>query len=223
MTKKSEPSQGFPKFTRKSSSPDELKLFRSALSQLKKQGLIAKSIDARSARPYFVRGGKTLAELVNKNSSKLTPPVSKSKSPTSKLPPSKPVKKPHLLPKRSPIAFRDLPTKGRSLATVLKDMEANSAKFDAMKRDNEYWAFRIAGTDSRHIFRTAELMVQDAFKYGAGKGPYGNKDVFHSRYRSENLFDKIELIRWTGGISEWGNQRHVKKTKKKSDKRRRKK
>lgn len=223
----------FPQLRRTNPTSSELRLFRSAVSQLKKQGIIKASVDARSARPYFVRGGKTLAEVVNKNRSKLTVPKSvtlpktlsespakpastntrKISTPVSVAPSTAKTAAPNLLPKakKNSIGIRDFPTKAKSLSTVFHEMLKDPAKFDALKNPKEYWGFRIAGTDSRGVYPNVETMIEDAFRYGVGMGPYGSRDVFHNRYKSDQLFDKIELIRWNGNNSTWKPRRRIKK------------
>jgi hypothetical protein len=189
--------------TKKSLSGSNLREFRSYVSQLKKQGVIPKSVDARSARPYFKRGGKTLAEIVNRNHAKLTP---------------HPTLSPGVTPAKTkladgPLAIRDFATNQKGLATLFRDMEkddALAARVDAMKRDDEMWGFRIEGTDSMHIFADIRLLIDEAFKYGKRIGPYGTEDIFHKRSKSVDLLDKLVLVRWNKGPSAWDAQRRAK-------------
>lgn len=203
--KKPRPNSAFPKFSRKTSSPQELKLFRSALAQLKKRGVIDVKIDARSARPYFVRGGKTLAELVNKNSasvqaSKLPPSVKplltlyKRSAPKSvtKQAPKTPAK---LLPANRPIKFRKLPGQSKNnLVDTLSDLESNPQRFNQLKRDDEYFGARLYGSDTYKVFRTVQELERYMERYQFEGTP-------------EDIIQEISLIRWTGTQASWQRER----------------
>jgi hypothetical protein len=174
-----------------------LKLFRSYVAQLKKQGVVS-GVDARSARPGFVRssgprgGKKTLSQIINENHKLLTPQKNLPKS----------------------LHIRKFATKEKSLASLFKAIEKDdtlAAKIDAQKHKGERWGFRINGTDSLNLYADIQLLIDDAFRY-VGIGPYGTADVFHKRSKSQNLFDKLILIRWNKDIPQWKKQRHIKKS-----------
>ena len=167
-------------------SATDLKEFRSHVARLKKQGVIPSNVDARSARPYFVRGGKTLAEYVNKD---LNPPAPK----------------PKLATARQPITVRNLPnTKHRSLAGLLKDMEEHADEINALKKPDEFFGFRIAGTDSIAPYRTIKLLI-DELKESAGI-----QYLFNRRSRSaKEVFDTLQIIRWNQPPGQWYRQRKV--------------
>lgn len=200
MTTDAKRIRSFP--SKKSLSGSNLREFRNYVAQLKKQGIIPKTVDARSARPYFKRGGKTLAEYVNKNHKRLEPYTGAGGL-------GVPTKAEKLA--QGPLEIREFATKQTNLARLFRDIESDdalAARIDAMKRDGEYWAFRIEGTDSQLIFADIRLLIDEAFKYGSRVGPYGNYDVFHKHSRSKELFGKLQLIRWKKGPSAWGAQRH---------------
>ena len=180
-----------------------LREFRHYVSQLKKQGKIPKGVDARSARPYFKRGGKTLASIVNSNHKNLTPYTGPGGL-------GVPTKAERLA--QGPLEIRDFATNQTNLARLFRDIERDdelAAKIDAMKREDESWAFRIEGTDSWHVFASIRLLIDDAFRYANRVGPYGHRDIFHDRGRSSELFGKLQLIRWRSGPSAWGEQRRA--------------
>lgn len=177
----------------------ELAEFRNYVSQLKAKGIITGKVSAKSARPAFVRGGKSLAEIVNKNHDKLKPFQSKrSLSPVDR---------------KSFIKVRDVPgIKGKSLATVFKEMEADPVKFNALKRPDELWGFRIDGTDSRRVYNNIDDLIDDGFRYDAH---HASHDIFHKRSKSSGLFSKIELVRWKGTHQQWFKQRKTRTAKQK--------
>jgi hypothetical protein len=185
--------------TSKKLSGSNLREFRYYVSQLKKQGVI-KGVDARSARPYFKRGGRTLADYVNRNHRRLTPYTGPGGL-------GIPTKAERLA--QGPLEIRDFAS-GNSLARLFRDIERDddlAARIDAMKRDDELWAFRIEGTDSHHVYGDIRLLINETFRYGKQIGPYGSQDVFHSREKSEDLIGKLQLIRWNKGPSAWDRQR----------------
>jgi hypothetical protein len=177
----------------------ELKVFRSYVSQLKKQGLIS-GVDARSARPLMLRatgpkgGKKSLAEIINKNHKLLSRPEYLS---------------------TKPIRIRDFAGKQTNLAQLFKEIERDpslAAKIDAKKAKGERWAFKIEGTDSMRVYGNIQVLIDDAFRY-EGLKPYGSGDVFVNRRKSKELFGELKLIRWNKTVTEWQAQRHVKKHK----------
>jgi len=177
-----------PRFTsRKKLSPEALKEFRSLVSQAKRKGLIRSGISAKTARPSFISGGKTLAEILNKNSERLKPYIH-------------PPIRTKLLDK--PIAVRDLPIKRKSLAAFFNELERKpelAADINAMKRPGERFGFTIDGTRSITTFPNIEFLV-DHFKY---EGKRAQFDIYHKHQKSVNLFNKIKLVRWKDGTPEW--------------------
>lgn len=175
--------------SKKPLTPSELKQFRASVSSLKKQGLIPKSVDARTARPYFVRGGKTLAEIVNKyNEPK---------------PSAKPSDSPRLAPLKRPISLRDLPgNKRKSLASLFRDIENDpslEAKINALKKPDEFFTFEIEGTRSIYPYRDIGLLLE-RFKY---EGKQAAFDIYHKRQKSIDLFSKLKIVRWNDTATEW--------------------
>lgn len=195
-----------PKFG-KHLSASELKEFRRYVSQLKKEGKIKTSIDARSARPYFLSNGKTLQSIVNKNLSE------------TKLPASKPRK-------QKSFYVRDLGLKAKSLATAFNEIEKNPKlikRINSMLKPGERFAFDIEGTHSMMTFPDIELLIDEAFKYGKDiKGnprmPWGSQDIYHKRSKSVALFDKLKIVTWNKGLTEWRSTTHPKPKKKKAKK-----
>lgn len=178
-----------PKFSsRKPLSQSELREFRSYVAQLKRKGLIPGKTSVSSARPAFVRGGKTLAEIVNANRDKLTPY-------------QPPVKK---APLGKPLSVRSLPHSHKSLARVLKDLEENERAIDALKKPDELWGFQIGGTDSLRLFSDIRLVL-DYLGESAGI-----QQLYHKRQKSQEVFNSLKIVRWNKSATEWFRQRKVK-------------
>lgn len=185
--------------THKSLSPAELKKFRSFVAQLKKQGVIPAKIDARIARPNFVRsigprgGKKSLAEVVWSNRAKLQPiPVH-----------------PKLTPPGKPgLLVRDFPHSHKSLASVIKDLETNAKEIDKLKKPGDKFAFQIGGTDSLIIYsdiaRIARYLSESA----------GIQQLFTKHQKSQEIYNSLKIIRWNKSATEWVRQRQVKSNKK---------
>lgn len=175
--------------SRKSPSASELKEFRNYVAQLKRKGLVPGKTSARVARPAFVRGGKTLAEIVNANRNKLTP--------------YQPIAKSTKAPLRKPLSVRSLPHKHKSLAGALKDLEENSRTLDKLKKPGELWGFEIGGTSSLRIFSDIRLVL-DYLGESAGI-----QQVYHKRQKSQEVFNSLKLVRWNRSATEWVEQRKV--------------
>ena len=181
-----------PHYTRKGKlSAAELRAFRSRVSELKKQGLIRKGLPASSARPYNISGGKTLAEIVNKS---FEPP------------------KPKLLKARAPFKVVNLsdevPSLKRhfkSLTKELEYLEAHAAEIDKLKKDDEYWTFRIFNTDSMAPYSNIDLLLEDLLKYRSIPG-----HPFNSRFEGQEILGSLKIMRWNGGATEWQQKRKFK-------------
>lgn len=183
--------------SKKPLSPSQLKEFRSAVASLKRQGLLKGSVDARSARPYFVRGGKTLAEQVNKNLDKIQP-VNRStktvgRTSRAKLQP----KAPELKPLNTPISVRDYPLNARGLASTIKGLDENFAEINKLKRPREKFGFEIDGIRSYAIFYD----IRDLAEYLSESA--GIQMVLKRRQQSAELFSKLKLVRWNRTAKEW--------------------
>lgn len=146
----------------------ELRAFRSRVSELKKQGLIRQGLSARSARPYMVSRGKTLAEIVNKS---YEPP------------------KPKLLRAKSPISIVDIDKERpelkrhfKTLSSQLRYLENHADEIDSLKKPDEYFTFRIHGTDSRTPYKSIEQLLQEFQKYRGIKG--------------QEILGSLQIIRW---------------------------
>lgn len=166
--------------SRKPLSIQELRTFRSLVSRLKKQGII-KGVDARSARPYFVRGGKTLAEIVNKYAGKLPPP----------RPPS------DLKRIGQPLSFRDIGLKSKSLAGALNELDKNYQAFEKLKKPGEHWAVQIDGIRSYMTYSDLGLFAQEMKESG------GIQQVLRKRADSQEIFSSLRLVRWNKSADEW--------------------
>lgn len=183
-----------PRYSRKSKlSPSELRTFRSAVASLKKQGLIKGKVDARTAQPFFLRGGKTLAEQVNAASKKVVlPSVLK---PANKL-----------------FTLRNLPGKKyKSLAQLVKDIEENGASFDKLKHRDEKWAFQINGSNSLKTYENIDQLLE-MFHYPRDN-PFTGIRHTSTPENSEFIFDNLKLVRWTKTNREWAASAPIKKKK----------
>lgn len=178
-------------------SPERLKEFRSYVRQLKRQGILTGKIDPKVARPNFVRGGRNLADIVNRHRAKLKPVT-----PAKPTPPAAPkktaAKAGKLLPARTPISFRDLPIEARSLGQAIHELSQNSKAFDKLKRKDEKFAFQIDGIHSVAVFPDMERLTNylgnsDGIQYVLQKH---QKDA-------QFIFDSIKLVRWNGSNREW--------------------
>lgn len=160
------------------------------------------------------RGGKLLAELVNKSHRKLTAiPVKSSGSgstakikPVKQAPPVAPSKKVNLKPLNKPLSFRDYPIKHKSFAGALNDLDENWEEVNAMKREGEKFAFQFdkendrgnkVGLRSYVIFHDIRDLVEYLGKYEAVQ------KALHNYKRSEKLFDSLKLVRWNKSATEW--------------------
>jgi hypothetical protein len=189
--------QKIPSFSAsKSLSGQSLTEFRNYVAQAKKLGLVPASTDARTARPYYIRGGKTLAETLNKNKSKLKPFTPAQKG------------RPKLLPPDKPILIRDLPLKAKSLAAAIKELESDPSKFDSMKKPGEKFAFQVGpeGYGSAQVFSDIELMT-DYLRHYDGVGDREANNVFNRPSKSRRLFPTFKLIRWTQSNAKWKEER----------------
>lgn len=182
------------KFSSKTLSGSELKRFRHAVSELKKQGLIKRSIAAGSARPYFLSEGKTLREIVNKHASSLQPLKSAPK-------------KPPLAPLSKPISVREFPHKHKSLAGVFSDLKKNSAEINKLKKPDEKFGFQIDGIRSYAIYSDIEDLIERLEDSG------GIQQVLKKRQDSQELFSKLKIVRWNQSAKLWkpGPQKAKKK------------
>jgi hypothetical protein len=177
----------------------ELRDFRSYVSQLKSKGLIPKSTDAKTARPYFIRGGKTLAESVNKYHNELTP-------------------KPELVKLGKPgISIVDFPPpatlKHKSLAGILNEIETRGPELDKLKKPDESWAFSIHGTRGYVTFKKINLFAEFM------KESAGIQQVLHKRQKSQNIVEGLKLVRWNKTPGQFkGEMQHYKKPKSKASK-----
>lgn len=186
-----------PRYSRKSKlSPSELRTFRSAVASLKKKGLIKGKVDAKSAQPYFVRGGKTLAEQVNASHKQISP-----KKPL----PSK------LATANKLFSIRDLPHKHKSLAGLIRDLEENASSLDKLKKRDEVWAFQIAGANSLRTFDSIDLLLE-MFHYPRDN-PYAGIRGPKSKKDADFIYDKLKLVRWTKTNREWKESSPIQKKK----------
>lgn len=187
--------------SRKTPTPNELAEFRHYVSQLKKQGKIpdslrkgAKAVDARTARPRDLRGGKTLAEIVNAARPNLTPFVSKKK----------------LIPE-APYRLIDMPLEHSDLATVLRELEDDPKKFDYLLEPGDRWVVRIYGTDSLRFYKN---LGDWAFRMNDSSQV---EQLFSKHGEAKDLLDHVQISRWPArskNINAYRAQRKVHKRKK---------
>lgn len=187
--------------SKKSLSKTELTEFRNYVSQLKKQGKITGKIEARNARPAFVRGGKTLAEIVNANHTSLKPFQSKRK-----------------LPPKLPFQLIDLPFESKSLAGVIREIEANPRKWDYLLEPKDRIAYTIHGTSGKHLYPNLEELIAELSRYQ----DYG---YFHKREPDDtqgNFLKNIQILRWPKGATkaQYTKQRKIRKQLSKEEKKR---
>lgn len=157
----------------------ELKEFRAKVAALKKAGKLPASrskTNPRTARPSMKRGGKTLAEIVNKT----------------RLP-----KKPPLAPLGKALSIRDFPTKHKSLAGVLKDLEEHGDEINALKRPDENFAFQIDGIRSYAVFGSIQQFARSLAESA------GIQQVLKKRQDSQELYNSLKIVRWNKTAKEW--------------------
>ncbi len=171
---------------RKTLTASELKTFRSHVAQLKREGIITAKVDARSARPYFIRGGDSLAVQVNRGLKEL----SERKQALSIVPH---LPKPLLL--NHPISFRKLPHSTRSLAKTMRDIETNYKELNKLKRPGEKFVFKVLGVNSYAPYTDIRLLAQEL---GESEGI---QELF--RKHGASIYDSIELMRWNKTATRW--------------------
>lgn len=184
--------QKYSSTARKKLTSTELREFRSKISTLKKQGLIKPSLDARSARPFFISRGKTLAEIVNKESSRLSkltesvPAATKAQKDLGDL---------NLLPLNRAVSVRDFPVPAKTLPKFLNEISTRSPELGKLKRKGERFAFSIDGNRSYQLYDDLDDLAEALEKY----------ESFMTATPSDNrkLYDVLKIVRWNKTRKEW--------------------
>lgn len=165
-------------------SSKELREFRSLVSKYKKAGLIKGKVDARSARPSFVRGGKSLAAQVNAAQKIKTVKQAKTT--------------PKLAPLDKPVSFRNLPSVNKkSLAGVLNSIEENADAINATKKQEENFGFKIYGSKSYRVFEDVRDLIKYLEKYKT------INEVQHKRLESDDVLSNLVLVRVNKTANQW--------------------
>lgn len=158
----------------------ELAEFRNYVSQLKKQGKIpaglkrgSKPVNAATARPRDLRGGKTLAEIVNANKASLKPFTSKRK-----------------LTPELPFNLIDLPLEHSDLAGILRELEDDPKKFNYLIEPGDRFAFEIEGTGGLHFYSDLGVMANELLDSD------GIQNLFDKRADSQHLLRSLKIVRW---------------------------
>jgi len=72
-------------------------------------------------------------------------------------------------------------------------MEADPGRFDAMKEEDEWFAFEIEGMRSYSIYSNMEFLLEDLQKYKVVEAePFGRE-----------LYGKIKIVRWNKSRTVW--------------------
>ena len=197
--------------------PAELKKFRHGISILKKKGIVS-NVDARTARPEMIRGGKTLLEQSRKFDDVISGKAEAVKLPQKKLREYKKagyetqqgrVMVPKLandkvtiekgeikiVDKKSGLERIKKAVPYEKLSQWLTDMKANHLRIDAMKRRNEWFAYKIAGHTSWNLYRDIDLMLHE-MENGTTSGLNLSEKIRHdSRKQQNEFFEALEIVR----------------------------
>lgn len=163
--------------------PTDIRKFRHNIAALKKRGLIT-GVDARSVKPT-----KRLTNLIDRFddvlSGKATPvKLSKSETANMKAAGYETYKGKVIFPHsanekvgvshghaklRQPSGVEQvtIPVPYHKLDTYLRDLKKNDKAIDAMKKRDEYFAFRFYGHQSNAIYRNIDLLIDDLERYEA--------------------------------------------------------
>jgi hypothetical protein len=196
--------------------PAERKKFRSAVAILKKKGIVS-NIDARSARPDMIRDGKTLAEQVKTFDDVISDKAEAIKLPQSKLREYKKagyetiqgrVIVPKLRGDKVTVKNGEIKIKEKSgiervkkavpyqnLEQWLGAMENNQLRINAMKRKNEWFAYKIKDNRSWRTYRTIGQLLDD-LRNGSVSGLNLSEKFRHESVKNQNeFFEAFEIVR----------------------------
>lgn len=198
---------------------EQLRKFRTAVSTLKKKGLVKKSIDARNAQPYQLSEGKSLRELVKKFDDVISEKVEPVKLPKKKVADYKRAgyetyKDRVLVPKlandkvtvtkddeikvtdkRTKIQHIKLAVPYRNLRQWLQDMQKDSLRINAMKRRNEFFGYKIGHNHSWNLYRTIEFLI-DEIENGSPSGLNLSEKIRTTTHKQQNeFFEAFEIVR----------------------------
>lgn len=162
----------------------ELKTFRHNVSILKKKGLISKT-DARSAQPYWIRGGSRLDKLVARFDDVISGKAAAIEVSDKQLrnyrkagfeTTGKRVIIPHSATERASITPKgnikiqdsksglkriELPVPYHNLAQWVRDVKAQGAALDSLKGGRPYWAYKFSGHNSYAVYVHLEQMFSE--------------------------------------------------------------
>lgn len=188
-----------------------LRKFRHSISVLKKQGLVSKTVDARSAKPSDKSTGKKLQTIVDGFDDVISGKLTALKVKPSKL---KQFRKagyetakgrvlvPHgstekaklvkgevnIISTEKGLVRIQIPVEFHNLKQYLTDIARNKKRINQMKRDNEYFGFRFFGNNSTALYSNVEAAIADLRKYETVLAA-------HSRYKQKEVYRNIEIIR----------------------------
>lgn len=198
--------------------PVDIKQFRKSVALLKKKGLL-KNVDARKARPEWIRGGRSLSERVKKYADVIDQKVEPVKVPPKKLRQYQragyetsqgKVLVPKLTTdkvtvtkegeiqiqdKKSGIARIKKAVSYHNLAQWLRDMQGDTKRIDAMKKRNEYFGYKIAGHTSWNLYRSIEFLLEEIIN-GTTSGLNLSEKIRHTTHKQQNeFFESFEIVR----------------------------
>lgn len=194
----------------------QIRQFRHSVAVLKKQGLLPKSIDARSVYPNSKVRGKKLSTLVRKNDDIVSGKSSAVKVPPAKL---KQLRKagfetqqgrviyPHSATEKPVFRAGEISLINRSglervqihipfqdVEKYLRDIQRDAKRINAMKRKNEYFGFKIYG-NSTNVYGSIELALE-------ALSGYLSSFTHKSRAKQLDVFKNLELIK-IGNLNKW--------------------
>jgi hypothetical protein len=159
----------------------DLKKFRHDISVLKKRGIVPPNVDARSAQPYNIRGGKPLSDYVKKYATE-----SPKKKAPAKPPAKTPSKKQTAPPPAKGIQVIDLKVPYHNMEQYLRDAMKDHKRIDRMKRNREFFSFRFFGHNTDEVYSSIELMLERLLHYESIERAYNKHDAkaMHEQYRN---------------------------------------
>jgi hypothetical protein len=218
--------------------PFNLQSFRKKVAELKRAGLI-KNVDARTAQPFFIRQGNTLKETVKKYGD-LADDISSKKAAIVKLPPKKIKDLGYEKVKVGKDSFAVVPKtadekisveKGTVVITekkgiqriktavpfenldkYLKRVKRNTKRIDAMKANNEWFAFKVYGRRSWQVFRSIDDLISQLQSYNSWQ------HTMNSRLnKQKELFEGLEILR-VPDADKWHEEKESEVSKRKRQK-----
>lgn len=199
-----------------------LRDFRKKVALLKRQGLVASRVDARSAFPSWKSDGTKLSTLINKYDDVVSGKVTAVKVdpktlsqyraagyetskghvmvPHAEEETARRIGKTIVIKNKSGIERIQIPIEYHNAVQYLRDIRKNQKLIDAMKYKNEAWGFRVRSAKYKGIggYSTAyyteiDLLIDELERYDIANE--GNGD----------LFDGLEIFR-ISNRNEWGRR-----------------